>query len=144
IGLVIHDCRQGVSFWSNAHDCELHGCIIYDNGWPATDRGHGHAIYTQNKEGTHAITDCIMTGGHAYTLHAYGSRNAYVDNYLVEGNIAYNAGSFLIGGGRPSHNIRVVRNYLYGVSMQIGYNAPFNEACVVRENVIVNGGLSIN
>jgi hypothetical protein len=144
IDLVIHDCRQGISFWSSAHDCEVHGCIIYDNGWPATDRGHGHAIYTQNKDGIHAITDCIMTGGHAYTMHAYGSGKAYVDNYLVEGNIAYNGGLFLIGGGRPSNNIRVRNNYLYGLSMQLGYNAPHNEDCEVRDNVIVNGGLSIN
>src|SRR5262249_40554206 len=35
------------------------------------------------------------------------------------------------------------RNYLYGVSMRIGYNAPYNEDCEVRNNVIVNGGLDI-
>jgi hypothetical protein len=144
VNLVIHDCRQGISFWSGAQDSEVHGCLIYDNGWPATDRGHGHAIYTQNQDGTKAITDCIMTGGHGFTMHAYGSSRAYVDNYLVEGNIAYNANTFLIGGGRPSHNIRVLNNYLYGVPMQIGYSAPSNEDCEVRDNVIVNGDLSIN
>jgi hypothetical protein len=32
---------------------------------------------------------------------------------------------------------------LHGVSMQIGYNAPHNEDCLVRGNVIVGGGLSI-
>ena len=89
-----------------------------------TDRGHGHAIYTQNEDGTKTVTDCIMTGGYGYTMHAYGSKRAYVDNYLIEGNIAYKANMFLIGGGRPSHDIRVLENYLYGVSMQIGYSAP--------------------
>src|SRR5437899_265493 len=135
IGLVIHDCRQGVSWWSGSRDSEIHGCIIYDNGWRAVDRGHGHAIYTQNQEGIKRITDCIMTGGHGYTLHAYGSRRAYVDNYVVEGNICYDGGTFLVGGGRPSRNIRVSNNYLHGVSMQIGYDAPHNEDCEVRENV---------
>jgi hypothetical protein len=144
INLVIHGCRQGVSFWSSAHDCEMHGCIIYDNGWPATDRGHGHAVYTQNKDGTHTISDCIMTGGHGYTMHAYGSGRAYVDNYLIVGNIVYKGGLFLVGGGRPSHNIRVLNNCLYDDSMQIGYSAPFNEDCVVRDNLIVNGSLTIN
>ncbi len=67
-----------------------------------------------------------------------------MDNYLVEGNIAYNAGTFLIGGGKPSHNIRVFSNCLYEVSMQLGYNAPTNDNCEVRGNLIVNGGLSIN
>jgi hypothetical protein len=90
------------------------------------------------------IADCIMTGGFGFTLHAYGSSRAYVDNYLVEGNICYNAGTFLIGGGKPSHNIRVLTNYLAGVGMQLGYDAPTNDNCEVRGNVIINDGLTIN
>jgi hypothetical protein len=144
INLVIHRCRQGISCWSAAQGTEIHGCIIYDNGWPATDRGHGHAIYTQNKDGTCTISDCIMTGGHGFSLHAYGSGRAYVDNYLIQGNIAYKAGTFLIGGGKPSRNIRVRENYLYGVTLQVGYSAPYNVDCEVRDNVIVNGELRIN
>lgn len=143
INLVIHDNNQGVSWWTSSKDSELHGCIIYDNGWAGTDRGHGHAIYTQNKDGVKIISDCIMTGGFGYTLHAYGSARADVDNYLVEGNICYNAGTFLIGGGKPSHNIRVFTNFLHHVSMQLGYTAPQNEDCEVRGNVIANGGLNI-
>jgi hypothetical protein len=144
INLVIHDNAQGVSFWSGATDSELHGAIIYDNGWKAPDRGHGHAVYTQNKDGVKTISDCIMTGGYSYTMHAYGSSRAYVDNYLVEGNIAYDGGTFLIGGGRPSQGIRVLDNDLYRVAMQLGYSAPSNEDCEVRGNVLVGGGLSIN
>ena len=144
IDLVIHDNAQGVSFWSGATDSELYGCLIYDNGWKAPDRGHGHAVYTQNQNGVKTIADCIMTGGYSYTMHAYGSSRAYVDNYLVSGNICYNAGPFLIGGGRPSHNIRVLGNLLYNVSMQIGYNAPTNEDCEIRDNVIIDGGLQVN
>jgi hypothetical protein len=144
INLVIHDCRQGVSFWKDALDSELHGCLIYDNGWPATDRGHGHAVYTQNDQGTKTISDNIMTGGHSYSVHAYGSERAFVNNYLIEGNIAYAAGPFLVGGGRPSSGIRVLNNLLHGVRMQIGYDAPHNEDCEVRDNLIVNGGLSVH
>jgi hypothetical protein len=143
LNLVIHECRQGVSWWSGSRDSELYGCIIYDNGWPAVDRGHGHAVYTQNGEGIKTISDCILTGGHSYTMHAYGSSRADVSNYLVEGNICYSAGPFLVGGGKPSKNIRVVNNYLHGVLMRIGYTAPYNEDCEVRDNVIVNGGLQI-
>jgi hypothetical protein len=140
---VIHDCRQGVSWWIGSQDSELHGCIIYDNGWRAVDRGHGHAIYTQNNEGTKTISDNIMTGGHSYTLHAYGSERAFVNNYTVEGNIYYNGGPFLIGSGKPSHNIRVFKNVLYGLPMRLGYDAPHNEDCEVRDNLIVNGDLAI-
>jgi hypothetical protein len=143
INLVIHHCRGGFGFWSDDVNSEIHGCIVYDNGWWGTDRGHGHAIYTQNKEGTKIISDCIMTGGYSYTMHAYGSSKAYVDNFLIEGNIAYGGGLFLVGGGRASKNIRVLNNYLYNVGMRIGYNAPYNEDCVIHDNVIVNNGIEI-
>jgi len=146
IHLVIHDCRQGISCWSGEIDAEIYGCLIYNNGWLAPDRGHGHCIYTQNQHGTKTIANCIMSCRYngTYTMHAYGSSRAYVDNYLITDNIACERGPFLVGGGRPSHGIRVLRNYLHGISMQIGYNAPYNEDCEVRDNVIVNGGLSIN
>ena len=94
LNLVIHDNAQGISFWSGATDSEVHGCIIYDNGWKAPDRGHGHAIYTQNKDGVKTIANCIMTGGYGFTLHAYGSKQAYVDNYLVRNNAATTRASF--------------------------------------------------
>ena len=145
INLVIHSCNQGISCWKGEINPEIYGCIIYGNGWLGKDRGHGHCIYTQNDEGLKTISNCIMSCLYdgTYTLHAYGSERAYVNNYLVEENIFYNKGPFLIGGGRPSHNIRVFRNYLYNVGMRIGYTAPYNENCQVRDNVIVHGGLDI-
>ncbi len=143
VNLVIHDNAQGISFWSGTTDSEVHGCILYDNGWKAPDRGHGHAIYTQNKDGVKTIENCVMTGGYGFTLHAYGSKQAYVDNYLVRNNVCYDAGPFLIGGSRPSHGIRVIGNWLYNVGMQIGYTAAYNEDCEVSGNVIIQGGLEI-
>jgi hypothetical protein len=145
INLLIHNCNQGVSCWKNELNPEIYGCIIYDNGWLGTDRGHGHCIYTQNEKGVKLISNCIMTCRFdgTYTLHAYGSSRAYVDNFLVEENICYGKGPFLIGGGRPSHNVQVFGNYLYDVDMRIGYNAPHNEDCEIRDNTIVNGELNI-
>jgi hypothetical protein len=145
IDLVIHDTSQGISFWIDAVDSEIHGCLIYDNGWKAPDRGHGHCIYTQNRDGIKTISGNILSAKYdgAYTLHAYGSDNAYVDNYVAEDNIAYETGPFLIGGGRPSRNIKVLRNDLYGVAMQIGYGSDQNEGVEVRDNVIAGGKLRI-
>ena len=146
INLIIHNCNQGISCWKGEINPLIYGCIIYGNGWLGTDRGHGHCIYTQNDEGVKVISNCIMTCKYdgTYTMHAYGSDQAYVNNFLVEDNIFYNKGPFLIGGGRPSNNIRVFRNYLYNVDMRIGYNAPYNENCEIRDNLIVNGGLNID
>jgi hypothetical protein len=146
INLTIHNCNQGISCWKGEINPEIYGCIIYNNGWLGTDRGHGHCIYTQNDEGIKVISNCIMSCRYdgTYTMHAYGSNRAYVNNYLVEDNICYDLGPFLIGGGRPSRNIRVLRNYLYNISMRIGYNAPHNENCELRDNIIVNGDISVN
>jgi len=44
----------------------------------------------------------------------------------------------------PSIGIRICRNFLYGVDMRIGYAAPYNEDCDVRDNLIVNGRLEID
>jgi hypothetical protein len=145
INLVIHDNCQGVSWWQPSKDSELYGCLIYNNGWLATDRGHGHCVYTQNQIGVKTVSNCIMSClfEGTYTLQAYGSKNAYVDNYVAEENIICGKGPFLIGGGRPSRNIVSRRNYLYGASMSIGYVAPENEDCEVRDNVIVNGELQV-
>jgi hypothetical protein len=146
INLVIHDCSQGISCWAGEVNPEIYGCIMYGNGWLGVDRGHGHCIYTQNDEGVKTISNCIMTCRYngSYTMHAYGSERAYVNNYLATENICYGEGPFLVGGGRPSQGIRVYRNYLYGVDMRIGYTAPYNEDCDIRDNVIVNGRLEIN
>jgi len=145
INLVIHDTNQGISCWKDEIDCEIHGCLIYDNGWLGTDRGHGHCIYTQNDTGIKTISNCIMSCRYdgTYSMHAYGSERAYVNNYLAVENIVYDKGPFLIGGGRPSLHIRALRNYLYNVDMRIGYSAPYNEDCEIGGNVIFNGRLDI-
>ncbi len=148
INLVVRDnLGNGVGWWSSAKGGEIYGCILVRNGWKGPDRNHGHCIYTQNQDGTKTISNCIMTtrwpGGH-YTMHAYGSSRAYVDNFVIEDNIAWRHGTFLVGGGRPSRNIVVRRNYLYKVPMQIGYSAPHNEGCEITENVIFRSGISVN
>jgi hypothetical protein len=145
INLVIHNCNQGISCWVGEINAEIYGCIMYGNGWLGVDRGHGHCIYTQNDEGVKTISNCIMTCRYdgSYTMHAYGSARAYVNNYLATQNICYAPGPFLLGGGRPSHGIRVYGNYLYGIDMRIGYGAPWNEDCDIRDNVVVNGRLEI-
>lgn len=143
INLVIHNCNQGISSWKGELNPEIYGCVLYGNGWVGVDRGHGHCVYTQNDLGVKTISNCIMTCPFdgCYTLHAYGSDQASVNNYLLTENICYERGPFLVGGASPSGGIRIHRNVLYGIDMQIGYTAPYNEDCEVLDNVVVNGKL---
>jgi len=151
INLIVHTTNStGIGFWRGAsNDAELHGCIIYNNGWVSSARYHGPGIYTQNRDGNKWITDCILWGNYSTTIQAYGSRNAWVDGYRIIGNISFapvkegRRQRFLIGGGRPSHDIVVSENVLYEVPLQIGYNAPHNEDVVVHDNIVVNAGMRI-
>lgn len=91
INCDIHDGSQGIGFWTPAVDAEVYGCIIHDFGWNDNDRGHGHAIYTQNEKGTKRIVDNIMFRGYGWNIHAYGEAGL-VRGYRVEGNIAFAPG----------------------------------------------------
>lgn len=142
VNCVIRDtCGNGIGWWSDAVGGSVEGCIVYGNGWKGPDRGHGHCLYAQNKEGTKTVAGNIFVGGFdgAYSLHAYGSSKAWVDGFVVEDNIAFERGPFLIGGGRPSRSIAVRRNCLHGIPLQLGYSAPENEDCEVRDNVAPSG-----
>jgi len=150
INLTVHTSNStGVAFWRGAIDAELHGCLIYNNGWLAPDRAHGPGIYTQNQTGNKWITDNILWGNYSTTIQAYGSANAWVDGFRIIGNILFapmeqwDRQRLLVGGGRPSKDIVVRENILHEVPLQLGYNAPFNEDVIVHDNMVVNADLSI-
>jgi hypothetical protein len=123
INLVIHDTNQGISLWRPAVDAEAYGNVIYHNGNEATDRGHGHGIYTQNETGTKKIHENVVFNQFGWGLHAYGSDSAFVRNYDVRGNISFNNGSaslhdnlndnILFTVGSSMDNIRLEQNYTY-------------------------------
>lgn len=145
INLVVHDCLQGIGFWENAIDSEIYGCIIYDNGWAAKDRGHGHAVYTQNRQGAKAISNCIFTGGYGWTMHAYGSPNAFIDNYRISDNITYAShNDFLVGGEKASKGIHLSDNFFHSAGVRVGYTAKGNEDVEFIRNVLCLGHLSFN
>lgn len=149
INLVIHHMNSGVGLWRTAIDAEMHGCLIFQIGAIGPDRYHGPGIYTQNEEGTKWLNDNILFDIYSTTIQAYGSSSASVSGFTLEGNIAFapvkagNRQRVLIGGGRPSRDILVAENLLYEIPLQLGYNAPFNENAIVKDNWIVHSDLSI-
>lgn len=122
INMVVHDGEQGFGFWSAAVDAELYGNLIYNVGFEAGDRGHGHSIYAQNEKGGKRIVDNIFFNGHSFGLHAY-TEGGYIDNLHVEGNIAFNHGLLSRSGpmsnylfrskNGPPQNPTLVSNYGY-------------------------------
>lgn len=145
INMVSHDNAGGFGFWQGADNSEIYGCLIYDNGFDGSDRGHGHSIYTQNHYTTKWIRDNIYFNAFSHGIHAYGSSAAWYDNYWIEGNIAFNNGilswygvtrNMLIGGDNVAQNETVLNNYTYfspglsgnndGGMNTLGYDAGCN------------------
>ena len=165
INLDVHDGAMGFGCWSPAVDCEIYGCLIHDFGYDAADRGHGHAIYTQNERGTKRIVDNIMFRGFGWNVHVYGQQGQ-LRGYHVEGNICFSAGTrvrgqvtdnILVSGYLPADNITLVDNYCYhpGGEPDRGarwrpcvrvdcYRDAVNGTCLVRGNVIMGArGLQV-
>lgn len=146
INLVIHNNIMGVGYWKNVTDSEMHGCIIYDNGYPGTDRPHGPGIYTQNMTKTpRLITDNIIAGNFSTGMQMYGSKiDLMVNDFLVEGNVWFaprvEAGNrnYILCGGEKSQNISIKNNFIYGYRMHIGSKA--NQ--ISEGNTVIHSSLS--
>jgi hypothetical protein len=152
IDLVIHDTRQGVSFWKEAIDSEIYGCVIYYNGWQAPDDAHGHGIYAQNETGTKRIVDTILAQQFGVGFHGYGSSGAFLNNIYLEGNTAFDNGKLtsfwqrntLVGGETPANNPTLISNFLYYpngprpyTALKLGYGQPCTNL-VMTGNYVAN------
>ena len=141
---------MGIGFWSEGEGGEIYGCLIYNNGWKAPDRGHGHGIYTQNERGTKLLVDNVLFNQFGYGIHAYGSSKAKLAGFHLEGNVAFNSGclsgseerasNILVGGGTRAERISIVSNYTYhtnlaGTSSQFGYG-PNNDDLTLKDNYL--------
>jgi hypothetical protein len=153
INLIIYDTGGSVDLWDEANDLELYGCIIYNNGWQGDDRGHGHAIYMQNKSGEHRIIDNIIFHQFGYGIHAYGSSSASLKGFNIEGNIVFNNGTLsndtswpnlLVGGGTPAERVTIRNNFVYHspglkTSVQLDLNSTQNKDITLQGNYFAGG-----
>jgi hypothetical protein len=154
INNVIHDTRMGPAMWKEASGAEAYGNIVYDNGFQASDRGHGHGFYLQNNSPTMSVTDNFSFNNFDNGLQAYGSDAAIVRNITVQGNIMFNNG--IIAAGRPVADdvifawtgglsgMQLLNNYFYNTpSRDLGYNelgwASPNVDLVAQNNYFMGG-----
>ena len=142
IDLVIHDTGQGIGGWSNGNDNEYYGNILYNNGWDAPDRLHGHNIYTQNDTGWKIYENNIDLNAFDQDIQMYGSSASYLNNFTFEGNSWANR-SVLFGGDSPINNLEVDKNYFYEVSPTLGYSDPGNTGITFYKNYIGSSSLTM-
>lgn len=151
IHLTIHDTAVGfgTESWQTAQNIEVYGNLIYYNGWTAPDRGHGHGIYGQNKNGYQKLIDNIIFHQFSHGIHVYGSEQAHLNNFTLEGNICFENGSLgpdggrniLLGGSSVLNDARVVDNYTFyaeGGNNNIGYVAG-TKNLIMEGNVFAHG-----
>jgi hypothetical protein len=154
INNIIHDTRLGPSMWKEAINAEAYGNVVYNNGFQASDRGHGHGFYLQNDSGTMSVSDNFSFNNFDNGLQAYGSSAAIVRNITVQGNIMFNNG--IIAAGRPvADNVifawtgglsgmQLLNNYFYDTpSRDLGYNElgwSSPNADIVAQNNYFMGG----
>ena len=153
---IIHDnLGGGISSWrtSGEANSELYGNIIYNNGWTAPDRGHGHAIYIQNRSGYKKMTNNIIFFGFATGIHAY-TEGGQINNFDIEENVWFMTGASdprssqkkdncLVGGFQPVKNLLLKNNIGYsenGRGTRIGYGG----SVVGQDAVLENNYLSEN
>jgi hypothetical protein len=146
INNVIHGNMQGVSLWARVGgDSELYGNLIYDNGWMAPDRGHGHGVYLQNEPTSYKyLRNNVVFGQYSMNVHAYGSSSASIENVVIDQNIFYSAADrpnnrVLVGGLNRNSNrgFRITGNVHFHSNLQVGYGGRSVHDAEVTGNTIV-------
>lgn len=102
INCIIHDVKQGVSFWKGGVNGEVNGNLIYNIGWAASDRAHGHCIYAQSRSQL-SISNNLCIGGMSHGIQCFGSENAPLENIRITDNVMawHVERTFVFGGGQP-------------------------------------------
>ncbi len=128
-GIKLINCNvfggaMGTGLWTPAVNLEAYGNLVHDFGTQRKDgggRGHGHAFYMQNDEGTKVIERNIAyrSSGWLYDIYTQQGR---VNGFDLIENIGFMAGyhkpgqtsfSFGLMGWQPAERIRFIGNIAY-------------------------------
>jgi hypothetical protein len=148
LNCTLTDCTRAVGMDVAAVGAEVYGCIIRGTGYFDTSGASvGHAAYCQNAQPTMTVAENIILDryGNGYSIHAFG-HEAHVDHLLVEGNIAWGGGPFLIGGGVRSRGIWAKDNIVVGHNMDLGYAGTIDTSFDLHayDNTVVDGRFVVN
>jgi hypothetical protein len=119
INMVIHDTGDGIGAWSAGSNNEYYGNVVYNNGWDAPDRLHGHGVYTQNNVGYKKFIDNTFFNGFSSNSRTGGTNASSVRNYTWKGNVFFNGEIAWLG---PNiENLKVIENFTYNNRFGVGY-----------------------
>lgn len=138
INLIIHDTGQGIGAWQQGSNNEYYGNIIYNNGWDAPDRLHGHGTYAQNSVGFKKFINNVFFNQFGVNSRTGGTDDSSVRNFTWEGNTFFNGSMAWLG---PNiENLKVLENYTYNNEFKVGneVNSTYHDA-EVRNNYFTNG-----
>jgi hypothetical protein len=138
INLVIHDTGQGIGAWQQGENNEYYGNIIFNNGWDAPDRTHGHATYVHNNVGTKRFEHNIFFNAFSMNGRTGGTEAAHVHNIDFIENTFFNG--ILSWKGPNIKNFRVINNYFYNNPLKVGdeINHTYHSA-EIRDNYAMSG-----
>ena len=121
INLVVHDVFS-VGFWGGFDGSEMYGNLLYYNGQDTKGVGNGHGVAAQNREGVKRLTDNIAFQNFGHGFYMFGSDDAFLNNFHLEGNVAFNNGTIskvgeerniLLGGAVTTRKPVLLSNYTY-------------------------------
>jgi hypothetical protein len=155
INLVIHD--GGVAFLNEGADNNtpapvnvlVSGCIIYNHGWDAPDRGHGHGLYLKGNTSPDVVAaDNVIFNGFGYGIQIYSDHpSSLTNNIEAKGNVLFNNGilaspshgtSANLGnlGQFPGNSLLFERNMLYfSPTIGAGRNLVYREIGLTGDDV---------
>lgn len=136
LNCIIHDLA-GCGWWKTAIDSEFAGCLISNNGWQGTDRGHGPGIYAQNDTGSKLCRDNIILPSYSFTgFQFYGTEATALLHFHIERNTIVRT-RFLVGSSStPIDDIHAIDNLLWRRDIEIGYTNALNGSAEIRGNYI--------
>lgn len=144
INVRSHDTRINGGSVKLARDMEIYGGTFYYEGWQGPDRLHGHDLYLQHfaaDANAMKLIDSLLFDASEWTLHSYGSSDANLDNFWMEGNALVRGGGgvSLVGGTFVLKNLTKKDNVYYGGPVNDGYQGccggGFNGANISGEYI---------
>ena len=136
INMIIHDAADGIADQQEGASTEEYGNLVYNNGWVAPDRGHGHNLYLQNAGAApKLINNNITYNSFDIGIQAYGSSAGPVNRLHLNGNVAFNGGlpgghrvdNILFQGGGTEQDIQVSNGIFYNPLDASSGNTGYNE-----------------